>query len=367
MRIRLVAAVFGVSTLVMGFSAIAQPSEERGAAPSSPTTERTIAEVSAVVQTEPVAGTGDSADDIAIWINPNDPRLSRVIGTDKKTGLFVFDLEGRIVQRLDDGPMNNVDIRPAFRLGGRIVDLACATSTADGAIAVYAIDRQTGQLARAPGGTIRTGMTNIYGLCMHRDNAGRTYVFVNDRASNVHQYRLHDRGGSIEGELVRSFVVGGGVEGMVADDELGHLYIGEEENGIWRYGAEPGFHQNGRRLVDTTLSGRLTEDIEGLTIAVLADGSGVLIASSQGSSTFAVYDRRPPNAYIGCFRVVDGDGIDGVTEADGVAATTFAIPPMFPGGLLVVHDDRNTTPDGRVLNQNYKYLKLDDVLRAVGK
>lgn len=336
-------------------------------APTSATTDRPIGEVVPVVETEPVAGSGDSADDAAIWINPNDPTLSRVIATDKKTGLLVYDLQGRIVQRLDDGGMNNVDVRPAFRLGGRIVDLACATSTDDNTIAVYAIDRETGRLSRAPGGRIETGMRVIYGLCMYRDAAGRTYVFVNDRASNVHQYRLHDRGGAIEGELVRSFTVGGGVEGMVADDELGLLYIGEEENGIWRYGAEPGFNQNGRRLVDTTMSGRLTADVEGLALAVLADGSGVLIASSQGSSTFAVYDRRPPNDYVGSFRIVEGNGIDAVSETDGIAATTFAIPPMFPGGLVVVQDDRNTTPDGRRLNQNFKYLRLDEVLQAVGR
>jgi len=326
-----------------------------------------IAEVSAVVQTQPVTGTGDSADDATIWINPDNPALSRVIGTDKKTGLLVFDLEGRIVQRLDDGPMNNVDLRPAFRLGGRVVDLVCATSTRDNSIAVYAVDRATGELTRAPGGTIPTGLQRLYGLCMHRDSAGRTFVFVNDRASNVQQYRLRDRGGSIDAELVRSFVVGGGVEGMVADDELGLLYIGEEENGIWRYGTEPGFNQNRRRLVDTTLGGRLTADVEGLALAIFADGTGVLIASSQGSSTFAVYDRRPPNQFIGKFRIVDGNGIDGVTETDGVAVTTFAIPPAFPGGLLVVQDDRNTTSDGQLLNQNFKYLRLDEVLRAVGR
>jgi 3-phytase len=38
---------------------------------------------------------GDAADDPAIWVHPVDPALSLVLGTDKKGGLNVFDLEGK--------------------------------------------------------------------------------------------------------------------------------------------------------------------------------------------------------------------------------------------------------------------------------
>jgi 3-phytase len=46
------------------------------------------------VETEPVPNMGDAADDPAIWVHPVDPALSLVLGTDKKGGLNVFDLEG---------------------------------------------------------------------------------------------------------------------------------------------------------------------------------------------------------------------------------------------------------------------------------
>src|SRR4051812_16482465 len=47
------------------------------------------------VETEPVAHSGDAADDPAIWINPADPSQSTIIGTDKKGCLAVYDLAGK--------------------------------------------------------------------------------------------------------------------------------------------------------------------------------------------------------------------------------------------------------------------------------
>ena len=43
-------------------------------------------------------------DDPAIWINPQDASQSLIIGTDKETegGLFVFDLNGKIVNKVED-------------------------------------------------------------------------------------------------------------------------------------------------------------------------------------------------------------------------------------------------------------------------
>jgi 3-phytase len=93
---------------------------------------------------------------------------------------------------------------------------------------------------------------------------------------------------------VRSFDVGSQSEGCVADDELGHLYIGEEDRGIWKYGAEPTAGR-GRTAVGTVGDGHLVADVEGLSIAYGAAGSGYLIASSQGDSTFAVYERGGSN------------------------------------------------------------------------
>ena len=56
--------------------------------------------VSPKLETVSLKGSGDVADDPAIWIHPDDPALSAVIGTNKdKTdgGLVVFDLNGDIM------------------------------------------------------------------------------------------------------------------------------------------------------------------------------------------------------------------------------------------------------------------------------
>ena len=56
---------------------------------------------------------GDAADDPAVWVNPDDPSKSVIVGTDKEGGLMVYDLAGRQLQYLPVGDMNNVDVRPA--------------------------------------------------------------------------------------------------------------------------------------------------------------------------------------------------------------------------------------------------------------
>src|SRR3546814_7187788 len=81
----------------------------------------------ASVETVPVETGGDAADDPAIWIDPADPARSVVIGTQKKSGLYVYGLDGQMIQYLPDGRMNNVDLRDGFRLGGRDVTLVAAS------------------------------------------------------------------------------------------------------------------------------------------------------------------------------------------------------------------------------------------------
>ena len=55
------------------------------------------ASVSAKVETQPVASIEDAADDPAIWRNAANPTQSLIIGTDKRAGIHVYDLQGRQV------------------------------------------------------------------------------------------------------------------------------------------------------------------------------------------------------------------------------------------------------------------------------
>ena len=89
---------------------------------AAPVANAAVVPVSATVETAPTPmGSGDAADDPAIWIHPTDPSKSTIIGTDKSTdgrGLVVYDLSGRELFYYPDGRMSNVDVRYNFPLGG---------------------------------------------------------------------------------------------------------------------------------------------------------------------------------------------------------------------------------------------------------
>ena len=159
---------------------------------------------------------------------------------------------------------------------------------------------------------------------------------------------------------MRTFDVGSEqLEGCVADDELGRLYVGEEAAGIWRYGAEPG-DGDAKTLVDTTGSGgHLVADVEGLTIAYGQGEEGHLVASSQGDNSYVVYERGSENAFVRRFQIGDGNGIDGTEDTDGIDVTTADLGAAFADGLFVAQDGDN---DGG--NQNYKLVPWNAIIGA---
>jgi 3-phytase len=317
------------------------------------------AKVAPTVQTKPVPGTGDAADDPCIWIHPTNPSRSTIIGTDKMGGIAVYDLEGKELQYRSDGKMNNVDLRYGFPLGGERIDLVTAGNRTSDTIALYRVNPATRLLEDVAARPIKAGLT-VYGSCMYRSaRTGRFYFVVNSKTGEVEQWELFDNGkGKVDGRRVRRFDAGGQTEGCVADDELGHLYVGEEQGGIWKYGAEPDATTT-RVLVD---GGKHFEaDVEGLTIYYARGGRGYLIASSQGNSRFVVYTREGDNAYLATFRIAAGNGIDGAEATDGIDVTNVPLGRAFPLGLFVAHDGRN---ERSRRHTNYKLVPWETIARA---
>jgi 3-phytase len=72
--------------------------------------------VQAVLKTDEVETEGDAADDSVTYVNEDKIAQSRIIGTDKKSGLAVYDLAGKRLQNFTDGNLNNVDLRYEFPL-----------------------------------------------------------------------------------------------------------------------------------------------------------------------------------------------------------------------------------------------------------
>jgi 3-phytase len=184
------------------------------------------------------------------------------------------------------------------------------------------------------------------------------------------------------------------VEGMVVDVERNVLYMAQEDVGIWAYPF--GERRPRLRMVDRVREfgvpydriynpeeeeyscalhfsedpgyggKRLAADAEGLTIYYARGQGGYLLASSQGDSTFAVYERKGNNAFVGSFRVASSGGVDGAEHSDGAQVVNVPLGPAFPQGLFVTHDGENTPgaidPGGEPReNTNFKFVPWEDI------
>jgi myo-inositol-hexaphosphate 3-phosphohydrolase len=187
-----------------------------------------------------------------------------------------------------------------------------------------------------------------------------------DSLSEIAQLKLVDAGsGLVAWQRVRTILLPDPrqVEGMVADRELGWLYLAQEKVGLWKFPAEPSRARDGGSLLQRVkpLGAVLAADVEGLCIYYGTNGTGYLLASSQGDNTFAVFARGGTNNYLSSFVVGknSGLGIDQVTTCDGSDVMPLALPG-FPNGVLAVHDGEN---DGlvSVKNTNFKLVPWGDV------
>jgi 3-phytase len=322
--------------------------------------------VVAALETPPVETWGDAADDPAIWVHPGDPLQSVVIGTDKNHGLYVYDLDGRLLQTLADGRMNNVDLRDGFIVNGRSRTLVAASNRTKKAISLYFLDPATRRLTSA-GDPVPTGFADPYGLCMYAAaDGGGHHVFVNDSADGrIRQWRITSENGQAVAEQVREFVVGTQAEGCAADDELGDLYVAEEDGGFWKYSARADGGDARREIDRVDSANGLEADIEGVAIWHGSGGRGYIVLSNQGADNYAVYRREGDNAFVGLFHIVADAvrGIDGVSETDGLDVTSAPLGARFPDGLLVVQDGRNLSPRER---QNFKFVSWRAVAEALG-
>jgi myo-inositol-hexaphosphate 3-phosphohydrolase len=309
-------------------------------------------------QTEPVARLGDVADDPAIWVNRAAPANSRVLGTNKKQGLMVYDMQGRQTQFLASGRLNNVDLRQGVTVDGKAYDLAVASQRDDNTVVLYGIDSagSVAELAR-----FATGLPQVYGICLFQPRAGGLEVIVNDKSGTFRQFGIGRDGKRWTATLGRQFKVGSQPEGCVADDRNERLFLGEEKVGVWTMAAGSA---GGTAMHKVLATGKhLRADVEGLAIYHGARGA-YLVVSSQGDSSYVVLDAVAPYKVRGRFRVGFnlGADIDGTSETDGLEVTSADLGGAFGQGMLVIQDGYKRMPDGP---QNFKYVSWEDVARAL--
>lgn len=323
--------------------------------------------VQARLETPSVGTAGqDAADDPAIWAGSAPVMIGGVstrgfvAGTDKKAGLYIYGLDGAVLQFLPEGLLNNVDLTEGLSVGGRPQVVLGASDRTPGktGVALYLFD-PAGAAGVRPWGAITTDVVEPYGFCFARRGAEIHAVLVGHEGEMRQFILTVDAAGEPSTREVRRFDIGTISEGCAADEATDALYITEENVGLWRYGLDPA-SGTARTLIQPIAPGVLVADAEGLTI--IEDGPArYLIGSSQGDSTFPVWriDGAAP-VYAGRF-VVQAGAVDSVTGTDGLDALGGPVGEAFPEGVVVVQDDINDAG-----TQNFKYIDWRDVRAALG-
>lgn len=230
-------------------------------------------------------GGNADVDDPAIWVHPQRPAISLVIGAEKNGGLSVYNLTGRELQVVSTPPspapnaptgrFNNVDILYGFQLGDHSVDLAVTTDRGRDQLRFYVISPDGIGKHKTPLSDVTAANTpfvfsqnqdevneqkTAYGLAVWKDSQGAAYAFVSQRnRTRIAKVALFDAGNGHVSynvldsiSLPKQFTLPDNttwescqdpdeepqVEGMVVDGGRNVLYAGQEDIGIWRIGTD---------------------------------------------------------------------------------------------------------------------------------
>ncbi|MBL8048641.1 MAG: phytase [Chthonomonas sp.] len=283
-----------------------------------------------VFATEPV---GTDADDPAIWVNRHNRSQSLIFGTDKavdKGGLFAFNLEGKVVQRIENLKYpNNCDVWG---------NLLVVSERDRNRVIFYSINAKTGALTDVTGDS--GVVTKPMGVAFYRrERDGAVFVFVSpkagDRDGYLAQYRLvQGSDGRYGTKLVRKLGKFSGVdeiESIAVDHDRGLVYYSDEGVANRVYQADPALA--GDPFVTGFNTRGMGGDHEG--IAVTKD---FVFTTDQreGNAQYRVFDRWQTGRMVGTLSI-------GADSTDGIDATQENLGPRFPEGIFVAMNskDRN--------------------------
>ncbi len=332
-----------------------------------------IVEVEAIYETPPVVTKGDAADDPAIWVNNRNPSNSIIFGTDKKSGIYSYNLQGQELSYTNLGNINNIDTR-TINVGDdeNVSDFTFlfASNRTLGSVDLWVFeDNETREKLEnnsweVPSKPSFRGKSDIivYGICAGIDpKYGLVAFLTEDTGPRVEVWNLTENGLN----LITTFNNGGESEGCVYDDQNRTLFISEEEvRGVLKaYRLDDSFDFSEPYIVDSR-DGQIGGDPEGVSLYKTPNNSGYLILSSQGDSKFNLYDRNYPYDYITSFRIGSSKSIDNVTDTDGIETINFKLSDEYPEGIMIAQDGYNK--DGLwSKKQNFKFVSFQDILEAV--
>ena len=286
----------------------------------------------------------NDTDDPAIWINPQKPEESLIIGTDKETngGLYVFNLQGKIVNKVTGLKRpNNVDIAYGFDWNGKKIDIAVTTERETNKIRIFqlpelapidngGIEVFAGEKDQAPMGVAlytRPSDHAIFAIVGRKSGPKEGYLW---------QYRLSAENNVVKAEKVRafgSFSQKKEIEAIAVDNENGYVYYSDEGVGIKKYMADPDLNNN--TLLTTFGTKGFKSDHEGIALYKTSEKEGYIIISNQQANTFMIYPREGSKGNPNQHDLIAEVPLSSI-ECDGADATSVSLGGKFPKGLLVV-------------------------------
>lgn len=386
--------------------------------------------IKASYETTPIPAGTESTDDIAIWLHPTTPEDSRIVGVNKNeqsagghAGLGLYTIEGKELHYLHYKRLNNVDLKYNFPMGTKKVDLIGASNRDDKSLTFFEIVKDKLKVLANLKFKNKWGeplTEGPYGFCLsHVKGSDKFYAFTPMKSGLLYQHEVLYQEGKLQLKEVRVLETNDfldrwqdqelvdliisdvlyeydlpkiplmkklqdgtdlrfQLEGCVADDELGKIYLGMENFGVWKFNIDPEKELEKELVVQVKKSKaapdaskfpvgrpRITNDIEGLTLFYGPEGRGALVVSVQGLSEYALFDRQS-SKYLGSFKI-SFDAKDPVTETDGLDLLSFPLGSKFPAGMMVVHDHHNTNKKGQILKANYKIISFDKILKHFPK
>ncbi|WP_164000203.1 myxosortase-dependent phytase-like phosphatase [Pyxidicoccus caerfyrddinensis] len=300
--------------------------------------------VAPVRETQPDPGTVAGAlRDVALWVNPADGGASLLISAydNVNAGLVTFGVDGTQVEaELPDGPALGVALHDDFPLGGGSRTLVVTANPNFNGLGAYRLD-PTGadRVVRIGNAGFLTG-TQYATVALYRSpTSGRFFVFAGTQGGRLEQFELTGTDGGLTATPARVLATaGGGIAGVVADEESGRLFVTEEGQGLWRYSAETDGGQTRTQIA--SVGNTLSTDVGRVSLYRARNGEGYILVADTASGAFAVFERRS-EALVGKFLVVADGGVDAVDDPVALAVSSRPVGPDFADGLFVAHDGVN--------------------------
>jgi len=275
----------------------------------------------------------NTAGDLAIvWdrgASGNEPLIAA--GDPLQNGLYVFRVDGGLVQVLPYGAMRGVDSRSNLALGSAPATVIAAAAAVTQQV-VFGSYAPAGGLTDVTGTAVQSPSASA--LTLYRPGDAGLELFVDNSAGTVRRFVLEDDGsGLIAGTQTGMISLPGVPSAMVVDDRFGTLYAAIPAQGVFRVDLRTGTPS----LLASISGGGFNGNVAGLTFYPLSDGGGLLLTTVPSQDDVTVHALAGPSraTFLTRFTVTSGSlTVRGPQHVDVVPNRM----PGFDAGLFVIHD-----------------------------